>query len=224
MKGFWVIKMKRTLGLILALTLALGCVFSLTSCKKESAIYGLASSASPTKTVTLTEYITADKEYHGEFSMEVEGNNSIFYFNYERPASIEEGKADAEAGITPNPTKAFEGYIYFKDGKFSTDGDTWETEAPTSASFKFDLKPEYLTGASVNKEDTELTAELTPDNAIKVLGTDLQPSGNVKLTVKTNGVNLTRVVIEYKTANGASVRIDTTYTYNPLTLEFPSAE
>ncbi len=216
--------MKRTFGLILVLVLTLGCVFSLASCKKESAIYGLAAAASPTKTVTLTDYVTKDgKTYAGEFTMEVEGNNSIFYFNYQKPGTVEDGMADVEAGIVPKPTRELEGYIYFKDGKFSVDGDEWKAEAPTAASFKFDLKPEYLTGVSTNKEDTELNAELTPDNAIKVLGTDLKPSGNVKLTVKTNGANVTRVIIEYATADGASVRIDTSYTYNSVTLVFPES-
>ncbi len=215
--------MKRTLGLILVLVLALGCVFSLTSCKK-SAIYELAASAAPTKTVTLTYYTTADgKQYEGEFIMEVEGNNSIFHFDYERPSSIEEGAADVEAGVKPAPTRTLKGDIYFKDGKFSTDGDEWKAEAPTAASFKFDLNRDYLSGVSINKEDTELTAELTPENAIKVLGTDLKPSGNIKLTVKTNGVNLSRVIIEYRTADGASVYIDTSYTYNLVTLVFPES-
>lgn len=212
--------MKKTLCLILALALAVGCVFTLASCKKESAIYGLVASASPTKTVTLTDYTTADGTiYEGEFIMSVEGNNSIFYFHYERPKTIEEGAEDGDVSLT----KTVEGNIYFKDGKFSEDGDHWTSEAPTSASFKFDLKAEYLTGVTVNDEDTELIAELTPENAIKVLGTDLKPSGNIKLTVKTNGVNLSRVIIEYKTLDGASVRIDTTYTYNNIVLEFPNA-
>ena len=212
--------MKKTLCLILALALAVGCVFTLASCKKESAIYGLVASASPTKTVTLTDYTTADGTiYEGEFIMSVEGNNSIFYFHYERPKTIEEGAEDGDVSLT----KTVEGNIYFKDGKFSEDGDHWTSEAPTSASFKFDLKAEHLTGVTVNDEDTELTAELTPENAIKVLGTDLKPSGNIKLTVKTNGVNLSRVIIEYKTLDGASVRIDTTYTYNNIVLEFPNA-
>ena len=216
--------MKRTLGLILVLVLALGCVFSFASCKKESAIYGLVASASPTKTVTLTDYTAADGTiYEGEFIMSVEGNNSIFYFHYQRPSTVEEGMADVEAGKKPASLRELEGNIYFKDGKFSEDGDNWESEAPTAANFRFDIKAEYLTGVSINEEDTELVAELTPENAIKVLGTDLKPNGNIKLTVKTNGVNLSRVIIEYKTADNASVRIDTTYTYNSVTLKFPES-
>ena len=214
--------MKKTLGLILVFAIALCSVFSFASCKKEteSAIYGLAAAASPSKTVTLTDFTTKDgKIYEGEFIMTVEGNNSIFDFKYERPKTIEES---AEDGI-PELTKTVEGTIYFKDGKFSEDGDKWTSEAPSATAFKFDLKPEYLTGATINGADTELTAELTPENAIKVLGTDLQPNGNVKLTVKTNGVNLSRVIIEYTTTDGSAVRIDTTYTYNSVTLVFPES-
>jgi hypothetical protein len=47
--------------------------------------------------------------------------------------------------------------------------------------------------------------------------------GEGKLTVKTNGVNLSRVIIEYTTTDGSAVRIDTTYTYNSVTLVFPES-
>ena len=113
--------MKRTLGLILVLVLALGCVFSFASCKKESAIYGLVASASPTKTVTLTDYTAADGTiYEGEFIMSVEGNNSIFYFHYQRPSTVEEGMADVEAGRGVNipihlQSPLFKGYKYPHD-------------------------------------------------------------------------------------------------------------
>ena len=216
--------MKRTLGLILVLVLALGCVFSFASCKKESAIYGLVASASPTKTVTLTDYTAADGTiYEGEFIMSVEGNNSIFYFHYQRPSTVEEGMADVEAGKKPASRRELEGNIYFKDGKFSEDGDQWTAEAPSTTIFSFDLKAEYLTGATTSDDGNTLTAEMTPEKAVKVLGTDLQPQGNVKITVKTNGVSLSKVVLQYVTADGASVTIDTSYTYNNVVLVFPEA-
>ena len=223
MKGFQVIKMKRTLGLLLVLVLALGCVFSLASCKKESGIYGLVASASPTKTVTITSFTENGKTYEGYFTMEVEGNNSKFEFIYTRPSTVEEGAADVEAGKQPSTTRTLEGVIYYKDGMFSTDGDEWTVGSPTGIDFKFDLRPEFLTGVSVNKEDTELVAQITPDNVVKVLGVELNQSGNVKITVRTNGVNLAKIVLEYTTESGAAVRIDTSYTYNPITIDFPEA-
>ena len=226
MKGFQVIKMKRFLGLILVLALAVTCVFAFASCKKDEpaptntkTIYDLVASAAPTKTVTLTDYVKGGVTYEGEFIMSVEGNNSIFEFRYERPRTIPEG---AEEGAT-NPIKEVSGVIYFKDGKFSEDGDKWTAEAPATTLFSFDLKAEYLTGAAITDDGKTLTAEMTAENAIKVLGTDLAPQGNVKITVKSNGVNLSRVVLEYVTADGASVTIDTTYTYNNIVLDFPGA-
>ena len=218
--------MKRILGLILVLALALSCVFVFAACKKDEpaptntkTIYDLVASANPTKTVTLTDYVKGETTYEGEFIMSVEGNNSIFEFSYERPKTIPEG---AEDGIT-NSVKEVSGVIYFKDGKFSEDGDKWTAEAPATTLFAFDLKAEYLTGAAITNEGKTLTAEMTAENAIKVLGTDLKPQGNVKITVNSNGVNLSRVILEYVTADGASVRIDTTYTYNNIVLEFPGA-
>ena len=223
MKGFQVIKMKRIFGLILVLALAVSCVFAFASCKKEEAstksIYDLVASAAPTKTVTLTDFVKGNVTYQGEFIMSVEGNNSIFEFSYERPRTIPEGAIEE----TSNPIKTVEGVIYFKDGKFSEDGDQWTAEAPSTTIFSFDLKAEYLTGATTSDDGNTLTAEMTPENAVKVLGTDLQPQGNVKITVKTNGVSLSKVVLQYVTADGASVTIDTSYTYNNVVLVFPEA-
>ena len=226
MKGFQVIKMKRILGLILVLALALSCVFVFAACKKDDAeptntktIYDLVASANPTKTVTLTDYVKGETTYEGEFIMSVEGNNSIFEFSYERPRTVEEGVTDE----TYDPVKTVEGVIYFKDGKFSEDGDKWTAEAPATTLFTFDLKAEYLTGAAITNDGKTLTAEMTAENAIKVLGTDLKPQGTVKLTVESNGVSLTKVVLEYTTVDGASVVINTSYTYNNITLVFPEA-
>ena len=226
MKGFQVIKMKRILGLILVLALALSSVFVFAACKKDEAeptntktIYDLVASANPTKTVTLTDYVKGETTYEGEFIMSVEGNNSIFEFSYERPRTVEEGVTDG----TYDPIKTVEGVIYFKDGKFSEDGDKWTAEAPATTLFTFDLKAEYLTGAAITNDGKTLTAEMTAENAIKVLGTDLKPQGTVKLTVESNGVSLIKVVLEYTTVDGASVVINTSYTYNNITLVFPEA-
>lgn len=218
--------MKRILGLILVLALALSSVFVFAACKKDEAeptntktIYDLVASANPTKTVTLTDYVKGETTYEGEFIMSVEGNNSIFEFSYERPRTVEEGVTDG----TYDPIKTVEGVIYFKDGKFSEDGDKWTAEAPATTLFTFDLKAEYLTGAAITNDGKTLTAEMTAENAIKVLGTDLKPQGTVKLTVESNGVSLTKVVLEYTTVDGASVVINTSYTYNNITLVFPEA-
>ena len=209
--------MKKTLSLILALALMLGCVLALASCKKTSEIYEIVASSSPTKTVTLVDCVTASGDVlHGNFIMEVEGNNSIFTYDYQRYRTIKDGVANN----TDERIKTVEGTVFYKDGKFSFDGDEWEAEAPTSASIRFDLRAEYLTNASLNGEK-ELVAELTPENAINVLGVDIKASANARITVRTNGKNLSQVIIEYTNADGDSVTIDTTYTYNSVSLTFP---
>lgn len=215
--------MKKTLSLLLALALMLACVLTLVSCKDEEEapgpdIYALAASCNPTKTVTLVDYVTADgTTLSGDYIMEVEGNNSIFTFSYERLRTVEDGAVDG----SHERVKTVEGTIYYKDGKFSTDGDTWESEAPSPSSVKFDLKAEYLTSVNINENGTALTAELTPENAVNVLGTNLGAKGNLKITVETNGVSLSRVIITCTTVDGASVTVNTTYTYNSISLTFP---
>ena len=214
--------MKKTISVILALSLVLVCVFALGACKKnETAIWGLAASASPTKTVTIVEYVTADGEQlNGQYTMQVEGDDSIFDFSYERFRTVADGYNDESY----DRIKSVSGTVYYKDGLFSEDGDSWETGVPTALDLRFDLKEEYLTNVSIDETDTVLTAEITPDNVAKVLGTDLSASGNVSITVETNGASLTRVYISCTTDTGATLSIRTSYTYNPITLTFPSDE
>ncbi len=214
--------MKKTISVILALSLMLVSLFALGACRKnETAIFGLAASASPTKTVTIVEYVTADGEQlAGQYTMQVEGDNSIFEFTYERFRTVQDGFVDESY----DRIKTVSGTVYYKDGLFSEDGDEWETGVPTALDLRFDLKEEYLTSVSVDETDTVLTAEIAPENVAKVLGTDLSANGNVSITVETNGVSLTKVYISCTTDTGASLSIRTSYTYNPITLTFPSDE
>ena len=220
MKGFWVLDMKKTLSLLLALAMLVGCVFALASCKK-SAIYELAANSAPTVTVTVVDYIDVDgTALEGDYTMSVEGDNSIFEFRYQRFRFPSEGMEDD----TYDRVKEKSGTIYYKDGVYSMDGDEYETEAPTAIQFRFNLDKDYLKDISISDDDTELKAKISPENAKHVLGTDLKAAGDISITVKTNGVNLTMVIVECVAVNGATVSVRTSYSYNSITLEFPAAE
>ena len=217
--------MKRIISLILALSCIFALATSLVSCGGTTSardIYAVARESEPTKIVTDVYYQDDNKQkLNGHYVMQIEGNNSIFEYEYNRYRTIEEGVTDGSY----DRIKTVSGVVYFKDGKYSTDGEAWDSEAVTALDIKFDLKAEYLTGATVSADGTVLTATVTPENAKKVIGTDLSvgENENVYIEVKTNGTNLTFITLTCNTAAGASLKIITSYSYNKLTLEFPEA-
>lgn len=209
--------MKKTLSLLLALLMLVSCVLAMVSCRK-SAIYELAANSAPTVIVTAVDYIDADgTQLIGDYTMSIEGDNSIFEFLYQRYRLPEDGVADD----TYEMIKEKKGTIYYKDGAYSTDGDEYEAEAPTAIQLRFNLDKDYLKDISISENDTVLTAKISPENAKHVLGTDLKAGGDISITVKTNGVNLTMVFVECVAVNGATVSVRTSYSYNSVNLEFP---
>ena len=216
--------MKKILCLILALATLVGSVFALASCggdDEELTLYEIAKTSSPTKTVTIVEYTTyTGDELDGYYSVEKEGGNSIFYYNYNRPLTPEEA---IELGTTDRIYN-FEGYVYHKDNKYSTDGVTYSDITPDETPFKFNLQENYLTGATLNEEGTRLEATVTASNAIQLFGSALKALGDVQLVVETDGTYLREVTLTYTTVTNATVKVTTSYSYNSITLEFPSQE
>ena len=212
--------MKKTVSLILALSCLFVMIASLVSCGggAKSNIFAIANNSEPTKIVTEVYYKDAKKTtLNGRYVMQIEGNNSIFEYEYSRYRTIEEGVADG----SHDPIKTLTGTVYFKDGKYSTDGEKWDSKAVTAVDLKFDLKEEYLTDITYNEDGTVLYATMTPENAVKAIGTDLSCSESVYIEVKTNGTNLTFITLSCTTKQGATMKIVTSYSYNKLTLEFP---
>ena len=213
--------MKKILCLILALTLCLGCVIGLASCSEEEErdIYDLAAELNPTRTTTFIEYTTsAGEKLNGEYVLEVSGEDSIFTYTYDRYRTAEEAVAENN----DNPIKTVEGAVYCKDGKYSSDGVVWGS-SPVATEIKFNLDKSKLTDVSISADGKTLTATLTKEQSIAILGTDLAAVDYVDLTVTSNGTYLTGVVVACTTESGAEVTVRTSYSYNKLTLEFPEA-
>lgn len=214
--------MKRIISLMLVLSTLFLAVACLNACKNDGDqdIYAIARGSEPTRIITEVYYKdTNKKSLNGRYDMRIEGNNSIFEYKYDRYRTVEEGVLDGST----EPIKTVEGVLYFKDGRFSEDGDVWGSEAVTPGSFKFDLKPEYLTGATVSEDGTVLTATVTKENAVNIIGATISAEGDIALEVKTNGVHLTFITLSYTTAKGGDMKIVTSYSYNDITLEFPEA-
>ena len=213
--------MKKGLCLILALTLCLGSVFALASCKKEKDIYDIAAELAPTKTVTSVDYTAANgDDLSAWYTLESDGDDSIFTYEYKRYRTPEEAIEDNDT----SKIKIIPGKLYCKDGKVSEDGVNW-TSSPVPTTISLNLTPDKLDGAVISEDGKTLTVTLTKENAVAVIGTDLSVAadGVLSLTVKSNGTYLTEVVISCTTAEGAAVCVRTSYSYNKLTLEFPEA-
>ncbi|HBJ19219.1 MAG TPA: hypothetical protein DDY70_05740 [Clostridiales bacterium] len=206
---------------IISLLLLLACVFAFAACSPTSTgpkdIFTLAkSSVSPTRIVTDVTYQEKDggSIYTGHYVTESEGQNAIMTYEYTRPARLDEA-ADSE-------TKTVKGTIYYKDGKVSTDGDTYETEALVWSGGKFALDKGLLADIQISEDERTLTATLTPENAEKILGTKFDTNGNsnITLTVKSNGTYITNVNITYTSPSGAAVAVRTSRSYNAIQLDF----
>ncbi len=187
-----------------------------------SGVCDLVASAAPTKVVTKATIVAANgDDLSSSLITEIEGSNSISTYTYKyypTPAeSLENGSFDRIATKTD--------VIYYKDGLYSVDGGkSWVAAAPSALSIKFDLQESYLTDTQLAEEGAVLSAKVNAENALKIFGTDMEADGDIAITVTTNGVNLYMVELSYTTASGATVNIQTTYTYQPLSLEFPSAD
>lgn len=213
--------MKKIVCLMLMLVLA----FSMVSCGGGSnegdaardALLEMAVSANPTKIAAVSAYVVSDTEaYNGSYTMQVEGNDSIFNFSYERRATVAEQADGMKVTV--------EGVVYYKDGLYSYDGEEWDSEAPSAIKLDFNLDAALFESCTVATDGNSLTATVTGENIAKVLGSALDVDGAVTITVITNGTYLSRVEVEYKTVGGATVTVDTTYTYDAITLEFPGEE
>lgn len=205
---------------IISFLLLLGCVFAFAACAPSSEtgpkdIFALAkSSVTPTRIVTDVTYQEKDggSTYGGHYVTESEGQNAIMTYEYTRPARLDEA-ADSE-------TKTVKGTIYYKDGKVSTDGDTYETESLVWSGGSFALDKALLADVTVSEDGRTLTATLTPENAEKILGSAPSTDGNITLTVKSNGTYITNVNLAYTTPSGAAVTVRTSRSYNVIQLDF----
>lgn len=205
--------MKKLLAVLLLLTV-LVCG---SSCKRTPSIsvgkptvYEIAASSKPTKVTTEVSYVTnAGDNLSGYYVTTVDGNDTVFEYTYDRlytPAeSIEDGTNDR--------IKTVKGVIYYHDGVYSGDQEEWKPGTGTALDLTLNIKKSNLKDISFNEDKTILTAKISPDKAVDVLGTNLNATTDIDLVVETNGVNLTMVTISCNTANGA-MTIRTSYTYN----------
>lgn len=207
-----------TLLIVVSLLCLSGC--SLFGGSDVEAICDIVANSQPTKVTTEVSYATFDGDaLNGFYTTTVSGNDAIFEYEYQRLATPEESLEEGNF----NRVKTINGVIYYHDGEYSYGDNTeWKPGTGSAIDLKFDIKEEYLNNAQLNEDGTVLTASITPENAKKVLGSDIGAVDDITIVVETNGVNLTLVTISCATQIG-ELAIRTSYTYNAQDL-FPEAD
>ena len=221
--------MKKTICLILALTLTVASLFAFTSCSKDKKMLAdfseLVKTTSATKVVSIvTVEDKSGVQLGGTYSVEIEGANSISKYDFLTYRTVEEGAGDFENGEEPKRFKPLTGVAYFKDGKLSYDGDEWVVGDPVAVNLQFDLKTDLFVDYAFSEDGATLTAKVSAENAKAVLGAEINADGDVSITVVTASSRLISISVSCTTKSGSKMSVRTSYTYNPLTLVFPEAD
>lgn len=176
---------------------------------------------SPTRVVTLTEYIASSATYAGSYESLYDGTKIHFHYQYQTPALVEDEIELPEDNASLAITK--EGDIYYKNGRLSTDGETWVAGTPPTAQpLSFELDLSYFDEASVTGKNNiyTLKAKISGENVAKVFSTSVAANGAVSITIEVRNGYLYNSTVSYTSVQGASVSISSSYTYNAVELDF----
>lgn len=203
----------------------LACLISCTPTDQKTDLFNLFDeSLVPATITTVVSYNYTDAEnadnnisLSGYYKTETRWEKSIFTYDYERLATVEEQNPDGTI-------KKISGKIYRDGNQVSSTGDAFEDgSALPGANISVNLKAENFDSYTVNSDGKSFTAKATGENIKKALGVALSAnSDGVTITVTSNGTVITGVVVSYTTASGASLFIATSYTYNPVELDWPA--
>lgn len=203
--------MKRFICLLLAIV----CVLGLASCGgSELADFNeLVKGSAPTTIKTITT-VVGEEVLNGVYVTDIDGDDFDFTYSYERYATVDD---NADSYIV-----TVDGVVYYKDGKFSEDGENWSASAPSVDMQKIDLliDEKNFTEYTLSADGKTLVATFSADASEAVLGRKISATGDITMTVKTNGIYLTFIYISYESEVGL-VTVDTSYTYAPVKEEAP---
>ena len=79
----------------------------------------------------------------------------------------------------------------------------------------FNITADAIGEYTINNRTGELTAKLDKEDVKAIFGIDIDAE-SFALEVVNNGTYLSSVKLEYTSKNGAAVKIETSYTYNPV--------
>ncbi len=209
---------------IICLLLIFGCLLAMVSCKKDKkespsveAISKIVNESSPTEIKTKVEYVVGADILTGKYTTQIDRirGNSKFDFEYSRYATIEE--------MSDTRFKTVKGSVYYEaNGNVSYDGNTWvPADATGYLQFNINVNEARFAKFEIVDNGNDLVSEIAPSEAKRTFGTDISADGNIKFEINTDGKYLHSTKITYTAVgSGATVVIETTYDYMPISLKF----
>ncbi len=172
----------------------------------------LVNESEPTKISTVTSFNDGERTLSGQFETIIDGSDFELTYSYQRYATPAEGveKMDPDNFVTTD-----EGTVYYKDGKYSKDGEEWFSAAPDAATkqIKFSISRKNLGDYTVSKDGKTITATVTSEQAEAMLGVNVEAVEDVEITIKHDGTYLRSIQVYYVTENAEAVTISTSYSY-----------
>ncbi len=200
--------MKKIICLILALT----CCIALFACDKEDttleAYLGVVNASEPTNITTLTNHTRSDVSYTGMYETVMTKDGFVFTYEYEEKAPVTlDGTGSV---ITKSGEIVYDGQQYIVDGEPTN-------VAPDVAYMSLTLKltADNIGEYKLSRDGSTLTAEISADQVKAIFGTEISATA-ATLTLKITGGRLSRVNLEYTTADSTGVYVETSYTYAPI--------
>ena len=134
--------MKKILSILLVFVMAVSCVFALASCgdndpgeppklpgnepETPKTVYEIIEDSNPTKVTSEISYVTAaGVSMNARYELLVSGEDYIFHYKYKR---YNNPTTDGQNGLPP--ISDVDGYVYCKDGQYSTDGVSYTDTKP----------------------------------------------------------------------------------------------
>ena len=210
---------------IIAMILALLCVFSIVSCKDDTeevektpeelaieATLDCYAASAPTKIVTksVRDFGANAYKLNGEYILvtgRIDGKiATVRTYSQEQLLPVEDGAGS----VIVDPIQTFTGSEEYLEGKGRrTNGGTWIADglnfAPTAGSLSINITAENVTGITYTeaKFNNVLSFTVAYDKVDEVFGTDADENSyfdndsDVKVTIINDGAVITRVTIEY---------------------------
>ena len=206
---------------IICLILTFACVFGLASCGGAKEFIELVNSSEPTTINTVTSFNDGERKLEGKFETVIDGSDFELTYSFQR-YTVPGENDDPEAFLTTE-----EGVIYYKDGKYSKDGETWVTEVPDAVTnqVKLSFDKKNLGDYTVSPDGKTLTANVTSEQAEAMLGINVEATDTVEIIIRHDGTYLRSIQVYYTTDKAESVTISTSYSYLPVSEpEAPEAE
>ena len=197
---------------IVCLILTLACVFGLSSCKgKAKNFIELVNASEPIQINTVISINDGERTLPGKFNTVIDGSDFELTYSYQR-YTVPGESDDPDQFVT-----TVEGVVYYKDGKYSTDGETWFTEMPDAAAqqVKFAFNVKNLGEYTISKDGKTLTANVTSEEAEAMLGINVEAAESVEIIIQHDGTYLRSIDVSYTTEKSKSVTISTSYSYIP---------